>query len=126
MLSILRKELDSGIILITHDMAVIAEICDRVAVMYGGNIVEIAEVKELFAHPLHPYTQGLLLSIPRPDAPPSELRSIAGSVPNLIFPPSGCRFHPRCPKAFAKCPQSKPPLIEVSQGHYVECFLYGG
>jgi peptide/nickel transport system ATP-binding protein len=122
----LRKEIDGSIILITHDMAVIAEVCDRVAVMYAGNIVEVAPANELFANPLHPYTQGLLASIPRPDASQEELKSIVGSVPNLIFPPSGCRFHPRCPKAFDRCPKVKPPLVQVGADHFVECLLYGG
>lgn len=122
----LRSEIEGSIILITHDMAVVAEICDRVAVMYAGNIVEVAPVKELFDNPLHPYTQGLLASIPRPDASESELKSIAGTVPNLIYPPSGCRFHPRCPKAFDRCPKVKPPAIQAGPEHYVECLLYGG
>jgi peptide/nickel transport system ATP-binding protein len=122
----LRSEIEGSIILITHDMAVIAEIADRVAVMYAGNIVEIAPSKELFSNPLHPYTQGLLASIPRPDAAQGELRSIVGTVPNLIYPPSGCRFHPRCPKAFDRCPNVKPPLVQVGPDHYVECLLYGG
>jgi peptide/nickel transport system ATP-binding protein len=122
----LKTQIAASILLITHDLAVVAEICDRVAVMYAGNIVEVAEVNELFKNPLHPYTQGLLAAIPRPDAVRGELNSIKGSVPNLIYPPSGCRFHPRCPSAFAKCPTYKPPLIEVGSGHFVECFLYGG
>jgi peptide/nickel transport system ATP-binding protein len=122
----LKTQIDASILLITHDLAVVAEICDRVAVMYAGNIVEIAEVNELFKNPLHPYTQGLLAAIPRPDATKGELSTIKGSVPNLIYPPSGCRFHPRCPSAFAKCPVSKPPLVEARPAHFVECFLYGG
>ena len=122
----LKTQIDASILLITHDLAVVAEICDRVAVMYAGNIVEVAEVNELFRNPLHPYTQGLLAAIPRPDAVRGELTSIKGSVPNLIYPPSGCRFHPRCPSAFEKCPLSKPPLVEARAGHFVECFLYGG
>jgi peptide/nickel transport system ATP-binding protein len=93
--------------------------------MYAGNIVEVAEVDELFNNPLHPYTQGLLASIPRVDSTSPLQVSIGGSVPNLIFPPSGCRFHPRCPKAFEKCPQMKPPLVEVKPGHLVACLLYG-
>jgi peptide/nickel transport system ATP-binding protein len=122
----LKTQIDASILLITHDLAVVAEICDRVAVMYAGNIVEVAEVNELFKNPLHPYTQGLLAAIPRPDAVKGELSTIKGSVPNLIYPPSGCRFHPRCPAAFEKCPISKPPLVEARSGHFVECFLYGG
>ncbi len=122
----LKAQIGASILLITHDLAVVAELCDRVAVMYAGNIVEVADVNELFKNPLHPYTQGLLAAIPRPDASKEELQSIKGSVPNLIYPPSGCRFHPRCPQVFAKCPTYKPPLIEARPNHYVECFLYGG
>ncbi|MGI0080875.1 MAG: ABC transporter ATP-binding protein [Nitrososphaerales archaeon] len=122
----LRDRIDSSIILITHDLGVVAETCDRVAVMYAGNIVEVATVEEIFKNPLHPYTKGLFAAIPRLDTSKDELESISGSVPNLIFPPSGCRFHPRCPSAFERCPLVKPPLIEVSPGHTVECLLYGG
>lgn len=122
----LRNEIETSVILITHDLAVVSEVCDRVAVMYAGNIVEVAEVEELFSNPLHPYTRGLLASIPRPDTAKSELTSIHGSVPDLIYPPSGCRFHPRCPKAFERCPLVKPPLLEVSPGHQVACLLFGG
>jgi peptide/nickel transport system ATP-binding protein len=120
----LRNEIDASVILITHDLAVVAEVCDRVAVMYAGNVVEVADVEELYRNPLHPYTRGLLASIPRVDTSIDEQTSIGGSVPNLIYPPSGCRFNPRCPKAFARCPQEKPTLIEVSSGHLVSCFLY--
>ncbi len=121
----LKEQIDASVILITHDLAVVAELCDRAAVMYAGNIVEVAEVTELFANPLHPYTKGLLEAIPRPDAR-AELKSISGSVPDLIFPPTGCRFHPRCPFAFERCPKVDPPLVEVSPGHKVACLLYGG
>jgi peptide/nickel transport system ATP-binding protein len=120
----LKKTIDTSVVLITHDLAVIAEVCDRVAVMYAGNVVELADVEELFRNPLHPYTQGLLSSVPRVDIASKEHKSIQGSVPDLIFPPSGCRFHPRCPKAFGKCPETKPPLIEISPGHLVACLLY--
>jgi len=126
LLQLLKDEIDTSVILITHDLAVVAEVCDRVAVMYAGNIVELSGVDDLFKNPLHPYTQGLLASIPRPDTSKSELTSIKGSVPNLLNPPTGCRFHPRCPKAFERCSQEKPPLVEFTPGHFVECFLYGG
>jgi peptide/nickel transport system ATP-binding protein len=122
----LRNEIDASIMLITHDLGVVSEVCDRVAVMYAGNVVEVAELHELFTNPLHPYTQGLMAAVPRPDRSTIKLESIKGSVPDLIYPPSGCRFHPRCPKAFADCPQRKPKDIEASQGHLVECLLYGG
>ena len=121
----LKKTIDTSVLLITHDLAVVAEVCDRVAVMYAGNIVEVADVEELFKNPLHPYTQGLLASVPRVDIT-AEQKSIQGSVPDLMFPPSGCRFHPRCPKAFENCPIAKPTLIEASPRHFVSCFLYRG
>lgn len=121
----LKKTIDTSVLLITHDLAVVAEVCDRVVVMYAGNVVEVADVEELFKNPLHPYTQGLLASVPRVDVVVDEQKSIQGSVPDLIFPPSGCRFHPRCSKAFGECPLAKPTLIEVSPGHLVSCFLYG-
>jgi peptide/nickel transport system ATP-binding protein len=121
----LRKEIDASVILITHDLAVVAEVCDRVAVMYAGNVVEVADVDELYSNPLHPYTQALLASVPRVDSNGGARPSIKGSVPNLIFPPSGCRFHPRCPKAFEKCPAMKPRLVETKPGHLVACLLYG-
>ena len=121
----LKEVIDTSVLLITHDLAVVAEVCDRVAVMYAGNVVEVADVKELFRNPMHPYTQGLLASVPRVDLV-AEQKSIQGSVPDLMFPPSGCRFHPRCPRVFEKCPVAKPTLIEVSPGHLVSCFLFGG
>ena len=120
----LRDKIDASIILITHDLGVVSEVCDRVAVMYAGNVVELAELRELFANPLHPYTQGLMAAVPRPDRSSVKLESIKGSVPDLIYPPTGCRFHPRCPKAFANCSSTKPPLIAVKKGHEVECLLY--
>jgi len=120
----LRSEINSSVLLITHDLAIVAEVCDRVAVMYAGNIVEVAEVDELFRNPLHPYTKGLLASVPRADLARTP-DSIEGSVPDLLSPPSGCRFHPRCPKAFETCPSKKPSMIAVAPNHYVSCFLFG-
>lgn len=122
----LRDKIDASIIVITHDLGVVAEVCDRVAVMYAGNIVELASVDEMFRNPLHPYTKGLLAAIPRLESSKDDLESIKGSVPDLIYPPTGCRFHPRCPMAFDRCPKVKPPLVEASPGHFVECLLYGG
>jgi oligopeptide/dipeptide ABC transporter ATP-binding protein len=122
----LKKTIDTSILLITHDLGVVAEVCDRVAVMYAGNVVEVAPVAELFSNPLHPYTRALLATVPRVDVTFNEQKSIKGSVPDLIHPPTGCRFHPRCPKAFDKCPNAKPALIENNPGHLVSCFLYGG
>ncbi len=121
----LKKEFLGSTLLITHDLGVVAELCDRVAVMYAGNIVELANVKELFANPLHPYTQGLMRAIPMIDRRLEKLETIPGSVPDLIYPPTGCRFHPRCPFAFEKCKLEKPELTQVGKGHTVACFLYG-
>ena len=121
----LKEQISGSVMLITHDLGIVAQVCDRVAVMYAGNIVEVAGVEELFKRPLHPYTQGLLAAVPRPDVTSGELTSIEGSVPDLISPPTGCRFHPRCPHAFERCSNEKPRLLEVSPGHLVACFLYG-
>lgn len=119
----LKKEYGSSILYITHDMGVIAEICDRVAVMYAGTICEIADVREIFKDPLHPYAKALLESIPRPG---KEFKSIIGTVPNLIDPPSGCRFHPRCPNAMEICSKAKPKTMEIKKDHFVACHLYSG
>ncbi len=121
----LKKEFSGSTLLITHDLGVVAELCDRVAVMYAGNIVELADVKELFANPLHPYTQGLMRAIPMIDRRVEKLETIPGSVPDLIYPPTGCRFHPRCPFAFEKCKLEKPELLHVGKTHTVACHLYG-
>jgi len=119
----LKERFGTSIIYITHDMGVIAEISDRVAVMYAGNVVEVAPVKELFKNPLHPYTKALLEAIPRPGA---TFKSIPGTVPNLVNPPPGCRFHPRCPYAMPRCREEVPELKRISEEHYVACHLYGG
>ncbi len=122
----LKTRVGTAILLITHDLAVIAEVADRVCVMYAGLIVESATVQELFRRPLHPYAQGLLASIPRLDQPDKELTSIPGSVPNLITPPTGCRFHPRCPYAMPVCKEQAPPMTLEGAGHEVACYLYKG
>ncbi len=109
LLAELRDKIDASIILITHDLGVVSEVCDRVAVMYAGNVVEWQNFASFSPIPLHPYTQGLMAAVPRPDRSTVKLQSIKGSVPDLIYPPTGCRFHPRCPKAFAECPLTKPP-----------------
>ena len=122
----LKQRIGTAILLITHDLGVIAEVADRVCVMYAGNIVEVAPVQSLYAHPLHPYSQGLLSSIPRMDEPDKKLESIPGSVPNLIYPPSGCRFHPRCPHAMPICKEARPPMTVEGENHTVACYLYHG
>jgi peptide/nickel transport system ATP-binding protein len=123
LIKLLKKTTISSVLFITHDLGLVAEICDRTSVMYAGDISETAEVKELFKNPLHPYSQGLLRSVPKA-AQTGELATIPGAVPNLIQPPSGCRFHPRCPHRMAVCSGVKPPMIEHSPGHWVACYLY--
>jgi peptide/nickel transport system ATP-binding protein len=122
----LKERVGTAILLITHDLAVVAEVADRVAVMYAGRIIEMGPVRELFRRPLHPYAQGLLASIPRLDQPSKELSSIPGSVPNLINAPTGCRFHPRCPYAMPVCKTEVPPMTVEGPGHTVACYLYQG
>jgi peptide/nickel transport system ATP-binding protein len=119
----LKETKISSVLFITHDLGLVAEICDRTSVMYAGDVSETASVKELFREPLHPYTQGLLRSVPKVEQA-GELATIPGAVPNLIEPPTGCRFHPRCPRRMDVCSESKPPMIEHSPGHWVACHLY--
>jgi oligopeptide/dipeptide ABC transporter ATP-binding protein len=114
--------------LITHDLGVVAEMADRVVVMYAGQIVEEADVRTLFAHPLHPYTKGLLGSIPVLGVVRDRLDVIPGFVPNLLNPPPGCRFEPRCEickgAARERCQVENPPLREVEPGHWARTWLY--
>ncbi|MFN4311047.1 MAG: ABC transporter ATP-binding protein [Ferrovibrio sp.] len=118
----LQRDLGTAILLISHDMGVIAEMADEVAVMYAGRIVEKAPVERLFAEPQHPYTIGLLGSIPRLDVTRERLPAIQGSVPDPMNPPSGCRFNPRCPFADAECRAAAPELRDVGAGHAVACW----
>jgi oligopeptide/dipeptide ABC transporter ATP-binding protein len=124
----LREKLGTAIILITHDLGVVAEMADRVAVMYAGKIVEEAEVDTLFARPLHPYTQGLIASIPVLGTVTERLEVIPGSVPNLINLPAGCRFAPRCRARLEHnlsiCDELEPDLIAHEEGHAARCWLY--
>lgn len=119
-----QKEI-SSVLLITHDLGIVAETCDRVGVMYAGNLCEVADIKDLFRSPKHPYTQALLNSVPRLSQE-GELQSIEGSVPNLVSPPSGCRFHPRCPHAMEVCKGVFPEMIEVAKNHQVACYWVAG
>jgi peptide/nickel transport system ATP-binding protein len=123
----MQSRLGMAVMLITHAMGVIAETAQRVVVMYAGKVVEEANVADLFAEPLHPYTQGLIRSIPRIDTAATEktrLEVIGGTVPNLLDPAPGCRFAPRCKFARAECTESTPPLREVRPGHKVACVLH--
>ena len=124
MLRIKDQRRDAAILLITHNLAVVAETCHRVIVMYGGRIQEIAPVKELFRNPLHPYTRGLLASVPAVDGDRRErLPAIPGNVPSIFDLPAGCKFETRCKERLERCAQIEPPIVEVSPGHWVRCHL---
>jgi len=110
------------VLLITHDLSVVAETCDRVGVMYAGDMVEVGEVDQIINNPQHPYTKGLINAIPSDRR--NELVEIRGSVPDLVNPPSGCRFHPRCDYAKAICKKEKPRILQVEKDHMTACFLY--
>jgi len=118
----LREELGTAIILITHDLGVIAELADDVIVMYAGKVVERCAVPRLFAEPQHPYTIGLLGSIPRLDLEQERLSAIEGFVPDAAAMPEGCRFHPRCPFSIEKCRQEEPALAEIAPNHFAACW----
>jgi peptide/nickel transport system ATP-binding protein len=120
----LQKEYKTSILMITHDLGLISELCDRVAVMYSGYIVEYGSIFKLFKNPLHPYTHGLIRAIPRVEQRVDDLAIIPGMVPNLIYPPSGCRFHPRCDYCFEPCPDINPAQLETEEGYFVACHLY--
>lgn len=122
----IQSEYDGSIIFITHDLGTVAEIADRVHVMYAGKIVEKASVVELFDNPLHPYTAGLLASRVRREYKGQDLPYIEGYVPRADQFPEGCRFNPRCPRATAKCRELQPPDLEPAPGHTVACWLYEG
>jgi peptide/nickel transport system ATP-binding protein len=125
----LQKSLGTSMVLITHDLGVVAETVRRVYVMYAGKIVEQAEVREIFNHPLHPYTQGLMESIPslegNEDKHTERLREIPGTVPDLCDLPRGCSFGPRCPQVKDVCRKESPPMVEAGNSHLARCWLYG-
>jgi peptide/nickel transport system ATP-binding protein len=125
LLESLRRTYNMALILISHDLSIILERCDNIIVMYAGHMVEYANSKELYARPKHPYTTKLLQSIPNIELSDQKLTAIPGSPPNMLNPPKGCRFWPRCSYAMEICPEKKPPLIDIGQGHLVRCFLYG-
>lgn len=118
----LLQEFNGSLIMITHDLGVIAEIADRIAVMYAGKVVEYADKKTIFHSPLHPYTFGLLTSIPRLDVEMKKLDVIPGTVPNPLHFPTGCKFNPRCRFTTNKCREEEPPLIKIEEGHLVRCW----
>ena len=118
------EHFNMSLIFITHNLGVVAHTCDTIGVMYASHLVELGTKNELFAHPLHPYTVGLLNSIPRLDAKTKYLTPITGSVCNMLQPPRGCKFHPRCTHAMDVCTQDVPRLKEVAPGHFVACHLH--
>jgi peptide/nickel transport system ATP-binding protein/oligopeptide transport system ATP-binding protein len=118
----LKEQFNTSVLLITHDLGVIAESCDNVALMYAGYVVEKASVYTFFRNPLHPYAKGLMRSIPRLDIDRKKLDIINGSVPNLFQMPSGCPFHPRCEYCFNKCKKTLPKLKKIEPDHHVRCW----
>jgi len=120
----LRDEFDLTIVLITHNIGVVAEVADRVAVMYAGRMAEVASVEDLFLDTRHPYGQGLLRAVPNIELDGAELYQMEGAPPNLLNTPSGCAFHPRCPSVMPICSQQEPSLNEVAGGHFASCWLY--
>jgi peptide/nickel transport system ATP-binding protein len=120
----LQKEFGLTILLITHNIGVVAEVADRIAVMYAAKLVEIGEVTDVFAHPKHPYTQGLLRSVPNIKLDGGELYKMAGAPPDLSNPPGGCRFHPRCPFVMDICREEEPSLEDIEGGQFASCWLY--
>src|SRR3989442_134165 len=120
----LARELRVGLLLISHDLAIVRHIADTVAVMYLGLLVETAPTRRLWSAPLHPYTEALIEAIPRADGKGWLPESLPGEVPDPARPPAGCRFHPRCPYAFAQCRSESPPLLDVASGRRVACWLH--
>jgi peptide/nickel transport system ATP-binding protein len=121
----LVDDLGVSVLLISHSFSVLVKLCRQVAVMYAGNVVEWGSIEQVTGNPNHPYTVGLLQSIPRRGAERGTLRGISGTLPSLLDPPSGCRFHPRCPQAMSHCQDAFPPTVAVARDHEVSCYLYG-
>lgn len=119
----LREKLGLSMIMITHDLSVIADTCNKAAIMYAGKIVESADSVTIFKQPEHPYTQGLIANFPSISGEKKDFEPISGSPPNLISPPTGCRFHPRCPYVEEKCREEEPEIVETKRGHVVACHL---
>jgi oligopeptide/dipeptide ABC transporter ATP-binding protein len=119
-----QRPAGAATLLITHDLGVVAELADRVVVMYAGRVIEQADVGAIFGEPRHPYTLGLLTSVPRVDVEDDELRPIPGSPPDMLAAPAGCAFHPRCPLVRQRCRNQRPPLEEVADGHWTACHFH--
>jgi oligopeptide/dipeptide ABC transporter ATP-binding protein len=126
LLSDLQKRYHLALIFITHNLGIVAKMCDKVAVMYAGRMVESGPVRQIFNRPAHPYTEALLRSIPRLTDRRERLTAIEGQPPDMTSPPSGCAFHPRCPKAFERCQEQDPPSFDVAEDQRVRCWLADG
>lgn len=122
----LKEKLKLSLVVISHDLSLISEVCDKLAVMYAGKVVELGDITKLYKEPLHPYTQGLIGAFPDIKEEKRKMESIPGSPPNLLNPPRGCRFHPRCKFAMDICRKETPKLVRVSEDHYVACHLMEG
>ena len=124
LLNRLKQDMKTGILFITHDLGVVAQIADRVIVLYSGSKVEEGATRQIFENPLHPYTNGLIAAVPNVDSDEFEIRPIPGTFPSITEEIGGCRFHPRCPYATERCRQERPELYPVGDGHMVRCFRY--
>jgi oligopeptide/dipeptide ABC transporter ATP-binding protein len=120
----LQKEFGLTILLITHNIGVVAEVADRIAVMYAAKMAEVGDINEVFANPKHPYTRGLLKAVPNIKLGEDELYQMGGAPPNLLHPPSGCRFYPRCPYVMDVCKEVEPAFEHVERDHLASCWLY--
>ncbi len=118
----LKQQFHSSMLMITHNLGLVSRYCDRVGVMYAGNLVEVCGVSSVFSEPLHPYTKGLLEAIPKVRLDRETLPVIPGRIPDIIHPPQGCKFHPRCSEVLPRCLEEKPRLVEARPGHWVACF----
>jgi peptide/nickel transport system ATP-binding protein len=125
LLAELRHQIDMTLLLITHDLGIVAQLADRVAVMYSGSVVECGDARSLFKAARHPYSQALLQAVPTIHGDRSVFRPIPGTMPALTDPPAGCRFHPRCPRVLDHCARIKPEPVLAEPGHVVACHLYG-
>lgn len=126
MMKELQHKLRISMIIVTHDLSIVAEVCDKIVIMYAGKIVEDGYTLDVFHEPLHPYTKGLISAFPNILEPKRRLQSIKGFPPDLLEPPSGCRFHPRCPYAMDVCQKNDPSPSDMGNKHFVACHLYGG
>jgi peptide/nickel transport system ATP-binding protein len=121
----LKHDFRSSMLMITHNLGLVSKYCDRVGVMYAGSLVEVCEVSDVFSEPLHPYTKGLIEAIPKVNVERETLPVIPGRIPDIIHPPGGCKFHPRCKEVGPRCSEEKPPLVERKPGHWVACVHVG-